>query len=60
MIRIGSRQHLRQHGVFELIGKMLRQHMHFERSLRSKRYFAHSALLRATQLPFNLISEVAN
>src|SRR5258708_2300662 len=48
----GSRQHLRQHGIFELIGEMLRQHTHAERCLRSRRYFAHSALLSACRFTY--------
>ena len=40
-----GRQHLRQHGVLELIGKMLGQHAQRERSLCSHRDLAHSVIL---------------
>jgi hypothetical protein len=46
MIRIiTGRQHLRQYGVLEPIGKMLRLYMQRERSLGSQRNLAHAIVL---------------
>jgi hypothetical protein len=41
----GGSEHLRQHGILELIGEVLRQYTQRERSLCSQRYLAHSVIL---------------
>jgi hypothetical protein len=41
----GGGQHLRQHGVLEPIGEMLRPYAQRERSFCSQRYLAYSVIL---------------